>query len=1083
MPPASYRLVRRAGPARAVPPELDERQRRVVEHAGGPLLVLAGPGTGKTTTIVEAVVDRIDNRGTDPERVLVLTFSRKAAGELRERITGRLRRTTRTPLALTFHSYAYALLRRDAVLNEEPPPRLLSGPEQLLEVRRLLEGELADGAREWPERLRAALATRGFAEELRDFALRAAERGYLPEDLVATGRTRGRDDWTAIGRFMERYAERFAVDPVQTYDYAELIHMAAGLLAADEDALHRERDAYDVVFVDEYQDTDPAQEELLRRLAGDGRDLVVVGDPDQSIYGFRGADVRGILEFPERFPTIGGDPAPVVALRDCRRMGPDILEASRRIARRLPAGVLAAEHRALRPVELPESDDDAIGDEVRAVIADSESQESALVADELRRAHLLDGVPWSRMAVLVRSAVRQVPALRRALAQAGVPVVVAGDEVPLIGEPAVRPILVLLRAALKKDFMDEIVVEDLLTGPLGGADALGMRRLKRALRDLEDLSGGQRSLSELLVAAVDDPRELIPVHEKVRAPAERIARLIELARESARGGGSAEDVLWAVWRESGLADELLEQSVRGGTRGAAADRDLDAVVALFDHAARFVDRLPQAGPELFVDTIASQEIAGDTLAEQAPQGEAVRILTAHRSKGLEWDVVVVAGVQEGVWPDLRLRGSLLGIEELIELSAGSELEREAQAHAEALARAGGRDGGGSAAAAGASMAAKMMDEERRLFYVAVTRARHRLVVTAVGGDDSEERPSRFLNELLPGAIEQSQLDEKTRWLSLPALVADLRSVAADPSRPEPMRRAAAGHLARLARAGVRGARPENWYAITALSDPGPAFAEDEQITISPSQVEAFTTCGLRWLLASAVGAQEGGPNEFSTMGKVIHAVAEMAGADDGVTEVDLARRLDDIWNDLEFRSSWYSEKQRDQAAAMVDKFLGWHRDNPNEVVALEESFKVDLGRVVIKGRIDRAERDEHGRAVIIDIKTSTTAVPKDDLPRHPQLGVYQYAVMLGAFERHGLIEPGGAKLIQVGKAAFTAKAREQEQPPPGDDPDPEWPKKLIEIVATGMASDVFQARANDKCRTCPVRSCCPVHDEGGQVGP
>ncbi|MDL4772063.1 ATP-dependent helicase [Actinomadura xylanilytica] len=1046
--------MRRAGPARAVPPVLDEQQRRVVEHAGGPMLVLAGPGTGKTTTIVEAVVDRIENRGVDPERVLVLTFSRKAAGELRERITGRLRRTTRTPLALTFHGYAYALLRRDAVLNEEQAPRLLSGPEQLLEVRRLLEGELADGARDWPERLRAALATRGFAEELRDFALRAAERGYVPEDLFGLGRTRGRDDWPAIGTFMDRYADRFSLDPVPTYDYAELIHMAAGTLT-DEAARVRERDAYDAVFVDEYQDTDPAQEELLRRLAGEGRDLVVVGDPDQSIYGFRGADVRGILGFPERFPTLRGDPAPVVALRTCRRMGPEILAASRRIARRLTAGPLAAEHRALGHPEGVEEG------EVRAVIADSESQESALVADELRRAHLLDGVPWSRMAVLVRSAVRQVPVLRRALAQAGVPVVVAGDEVPLIAEPAVRPILVLLRAALKKGHLDEVVAEDLLTGPLGGADALAMRRLKRALRDLEDLSGGHRQLDELMVAAIDDPRELALVHEKVRAPAERVGHLIEVARDAA-GKGTAEDVLWAVWQESGQADALLEQSVKGGTRGAAADRDLDAVVALFDHAARFVDRLPQAGPELFVDNIASQEIAGDTLAEQAPQGEAVRILTAHRAKGLEWDVVVVAGVQEGVWPDVRLRGSLLGVEELIEHAAGNET--------------------GGEAAAGASMAAKMMDEERRLFYVAVTRARRRLVVTAVGGADSEERPSRFLNELVPGAIEESQLDEKTRWLSLPALVADLRSAVADPSRPEPLRRAAAGHLARLARAGVRGARPENWYAITALSDPGPAFAEDEPITISPSQVEAFTTCGLRWLLASAVGAQEGGPNEYSTMGKVIHAVAEMAGADDGVGEVHVAERLDEIWNDLEFRSAWYSEKQREQAAAMVDKFLGWHRDNPNEVVALEESFKVDLGRVVIKGRIDRAERDEQGRAVIIDIKTSTTAVPKDDLARHPQLGVYQYAVMLGAFERHGLIEPGGAKLIQVGKAAFTARAREQEQPPPGQDDDPEWPRKLVEIVATGMAGEVFQARANDKCRTCPVRSCCPVHDEGGQVG-
>ncbi|TDC86336.1 ATP-dependent DNA helicase [Actinomadura sp. 7K507] len=1056
MPSASYRLVRRAGPARAVPPVLDEQQRRVVEHAGGPMLVLAGPGTGKTTTIVEAVVDRIENRGVDPERVLVLTFSRKAAGELRERITGRLHRTTRTPLALTFHSYAYALLRRDAVLNEEAAPRLLSGPEQLLEVRRLLEGELADGARDWPERLRAALATRGFAEELRDFTLRAAERQYFAEDLVAVGRMRGRDDWPAIGAFMDRYVDRFALDPVPTYDYGELIHMAAGMLA-DEEVRIREQNSYDVVFVDEYQDTDPAQEALLHYLAGDGRELVVVGDPDQSIYGFRGADVRGIQEFPNRFLTLDGDPAPVVALRTCRRMGPEILAASRRIARRLPAGTAgAAEHRALRPVE--ELDEG----EVRAVIADSESQESALVADELRRAHLLDGVPWSRMAVLVRSAVRQVPVLRRALSQAGVPVVVAGDEVPLISEPAVRPFLILLRAALKKGYLDEVVAEDLLTGPLGGADALAMRRLKRALRDLEELSGGQRPLGELLIAAVNDPRELVLVHERVRAPAERIAHLIDMARRSVHDGGTAEDVLWAVWQESGQADVLLAQSVKGGTRGAAADRDLDAVVALFDHAARFVDRLPQAGPELFVDNIASQEIAGDTLAEQAPQGEAVRILTAHRSKGLEWDVVVVAGVQEGVWPDVRLRGSLLGVEEMVEHAAGSEAE------------------GG--AAAGASMAAKMLDEERRLFYVAVTRARKRLVITAVGGDDTEERPSRFLNELLPGAIEQSQLDEKTRWLSLSALVADLRSAVADPSRPEPLRRAAAGHLARLARAGVRGAKPENWYAITALSDAGPAFDDDETITISPSQVEAFTTCGLRWLLASAVGAQEGGPNEYSTMGKVIHAVAEMAGADDGVNEVHVAERLDEIWNDLEFRSSWYSEKQREQAGRMVDKFLTWHNDNPNEVVALEESFKVDLGRVVVKGRIDRAERDEQGRAVIIDIKTSSTAVPKDDLARHPQLGVYQYAVMLGAFERHGLIEPGGAKLVQVGKAAFTAKAREQEQPPPADDEDPEWPKKLIEIVATGMAGDVFQARANDKCRTCPVRSCCPVHDEGGQVG-
>src|ERR1700744_599644 len=150
-----YRLVRRelalTPPAAVV---LDEAQQRVVDHKGGPLLVLAGPGTGKTTTIVSAVAERIERRGVDPGRILVLTFSRKAAGELRDRITARLGRTTSAPLALTFHSYAYALVRREFVLAGDQPPRLLSAPEQLLEIRRRLRGEIADGARDWPEQFR-----------------------------------------------------------------------------------------------------------------------------------------------------------------------------------------------------------------------------------------------------------------------------------------------------------------------------------------------------------------------------------------------------------------------------------------------------------------------------------------------------------------------------------------------------------------------------------------------------------------------------------------------------------------------------------------------------------------------------------------------------------------------------------------------------------------------------------------------------------------------------------------------------------------------------------------------------------------
>jgi hypothetical protein len=148
-----------------------------------------------------------------------------------------------------------------------------------------------------------------------------------------------------------------------------------------------------------------------------------------------------------------------------------------------------------------------------------------------------------------------------------------------------------------------------------------------------------------------------------------VAGLLALARQTA-ADGNAHDVLWAVWDASGLASAWQGVSAVGGSRGAAADRDLDAVCALFDAAARFVVRLPPGSASLFLDSMSGQEIPGDTLAGHAPDGDAVRILTAHRAKGLEWDVVVVSGVQEGIWPDLRMRSSLLGMDELMDAAAG-----------------------------------------------------------------------------------------------------------------------------------------------------------------------------------------------------------------------------------------------------------------------------------------------------------------------------------------------------------------------------------------------------------------------------
>ncbi|SBT64520.1 Superfamily I DNA or RNA helicase [Micromonospora sediminicola] len=735
------------GSAGGVRRRVDPVQAEVVAHTGGPMLVVGGPGTGKTATLVEAVAARVAE-GVDPERVLVLTFGRRAATELRHRIEARIagdgHRVLREPLVRTFPAYAFGLLRRAAAERGEPSPRLLTGPEQDLIIRELLDvvgEEPDDDPVGWPEDLRPALRTRAFAQQLRDLLMRAAERGVGPVELARLGEKLGRADWPAAARFLREYVAVLALRDVSNrgsvaYDPAELVRAATGMLLDDPELLAAERRRLTHVYVDELADTDPAQLDLLAVVAGGGAPLVAFADPDSSTYAFRGADPAGITTFPHRFRTASGAPAAQVTLTTSYRAGPELLAATARLARRLRG---PAAHRRLRP--LPDAPPGAV--EVRTFR--SATSESAWLAHALREAHLLDGVPWSRMAVLVRSTGRQLPSLRRALHTAGVPTVVHGEDLPLHLQPAVAPLLLLLRCALEPDRLDEETAVALLHSPLGGADPLAERRLRQGLRALALAGGDRRPSGELLVEALRDPAELAAIERRWAAPAQAVAHLLATAREAAgTPGATAEDVLWAVWRESGLAERWAGQITRGRAatgehetaqrwRAEAADRDLDAVLVLFDAAARFTDRLPGARTEVFLDHVLGQELPADTLAASADRGEAVRLLTAHAAKGLEWDLVAVAGVQEGVWPDLRLRGSLLGSERLVDVLAGRA------------------DGAGLRASLVGQTSA-LLDEERRLFHVAVSRARRRLLVTAVasaavGGDDHEEQPSRFLHEL------------------------------------------------------------------------------------------------------------------------------------------------------------------------------------------------------------------------------------------------------------------------------------------------------------------------------------------------
>jgi superfamily I DNA/RNA helicase/RecB family exonuclease len=1050
------RVVR--APARpVVPPVLDEAQRRAIEHRGGPVLVLAGPGTGKTTTIVEAVVQRVEAGEITPDQALVLTFSRRAAAELRERIAARLDRTIREPIARTFHSYAFGLLRANAARRGEPAPRLLSGPEQDLVVRELLQGDVDADAGGWPARLHPALLTRGFAQELRDFVQRAVERGVTPRELAQLGRRDKRDDWVAAATFAEQYAQVSALREAASYDPAELIRAAAGLLRADPLVLQEIRAAHEFVVVDEYQDTDPAQEELLSLLVG-SRDLLAVGDPDQSIYGFRGADLEGIRRFPDRFRAADGSPPTVVELDVSRRSGEQLLAASRRVAQRLSG---SAAHRRLTPS--PGLDPGTAEVHLFATT----SAEASYIAQRLREMHLLREVPWSRMAVLVRSGT-PLPALRRSLQSAGVPVAAHAEEQPLVDVPIVRALLRILAIVTGRlDLGGPQGVElaaELVTGPLGRADPLALRRLRQDLRRLELAAGGGRASGALLAQALVTPAELVALDPRVVAPAQRVADALAAGRAAAADpAATAEVVLWAIWHAAAVVTRLSSLALSGGPGSAAADRDLDAAVALFDVAARFADRLPKAGPDVFLDHLLGQQIPADTLAPQAASADGVRLMTAHAAKGLEWDVVAVAGVQEGVWPDLRGRGSLLGSQQLVDVLAA------------------GDDSGATSAL---QAVAARLAEERRLFYVAVTRARLHLLATAVRSDD--QQPSRFLDELVPSERDERPLTRVPRGLDLPSVVAELRAVVtssgSDANEAGRRRAAAAAQLARLAAAGVPGADPRDWYGLAPLTDDRKLVADGELVKLSPSRLEAFARCPLRWLLESSGGTS--GDSTSQGIGTLVHALAQQV-ADEGVPADEVAaqlqERLASAIRRVDLGSGWFAVRQRERAAEMVRKLAEWLRTNTRVFVAAEQDFEVTIGRAVLKGQVDRLERDIEGRLFVVDLKTGKHAPTRAELDTHAQLGSYQVAVEVGAFDEvaAGARESGGAALVQVGTG--TVKAAINDQKPLSESADPGWALEMIERSARGMAGNVFAAIDNDMCRSCPVRTSCPVRDEGRQV--
>jgi RecB family exonuclease len=738
----------------------------------------------------------------------------------------------------------------------------------------------------------------------------------------------------------------------------------------------------------------------------------------------------------------------------------------------------------------------AVQTAVQTVVTASPADQLAVIARRLRERHVLDGMPWGRMAVIVRTGAL-VPALSKGLAALEVPTQVAASAAALRDEPAVRAFILALDITLGRRALDADAAVDLLRGPLGGLDPITLRRLRAALRqqelaeedlgqpelDVPELPGaGARTADELLVAVFSDPTLLASIDNRTARRAASCAKNLRQTRTAFAAGATIEELLWGLWQRSGLAPAWAEQSTGTGIDADEANHNLDAVVALFSAAQRFVERTPAAPPVLFVEHLVDTDVPEDTLAPRA-LAESVLVSTPSGTIGRDYDLVVLAGVQENVWPDLRIRGSLLGSGDLALLAAGETPDP-----------AGART--------------SVLHDELRMYTQAASRSSTELLVTAV--DNDENQPSAFLR-LLP---EPDPAPLARYPLSLRGLVGRLRrdltqtlrprlqaapdavgSVASDPAASDPVAalpavlpvRAtdAAATLARLAHEKVPGADPDEWYGLRGASTERPLNdpeAGDGPVRVSPSRMSAFETCPLHWLIGQIGG---GDSSTAANLGTIIHKVME--DATDPALSPDPASITPDAlwagvearWGELVFDADWQSRVQKTQARELTDRlaaYLGDGARNGTRLLSAEGRFAHELEGAVLSGTIDRVERLPDGRAVIVDLKTGKGDPTSDTgVAEHPQLGAYQLAFSAGVIDG---LEPGmelaGARLVIVSSGTQKQNYRNPTQPAFTPDELATFTKRVTDDAA-GMGGATFVAEIADHCLDPRSYGSCRIH--------
>ncbi len=636
---------------------LNPAQREAVEHVHGPLLVLAGAGSGKTRVLTARIAALIDRHGVPPQRIFAVTFTNKAAGEMKERI-GRL--LQRDPSGLwigTFHSLSARLLRREAhLLGFGRQFTIYDEDDRLSLIRRLME--------------QRGHSTKLFPPRAVQSIISSAKNRMTPPSELAAGASFDRlaqvaaDVYEAMGP---------ALRAANAMDFDDLLLHPLELFRRHPDRLRAYQDRFSFLLVDEFQDTNRAQYELIRLLGAHGN-VCAVGDDDQSIYGWRGADVRNMQDFLRDFPG-----ARLVRLEENYRSTQVVLDAAN--------GVIAENKGRIGKTLTTRRKG---GETVTVLAAADERDEAEWIVRELQRRSAGGDWRYGEMAVLYRTNA-QSRALEEAFRRAGVPYRLVGA-ISFYERREVKDLLAYLR--LVANPADDEAFLRAIAIPRRGLGETSLATLGRSA------DAWSHPLLETARMA-DRVPELRP---NVREAFRSFAGLIDgLAARASRLAPA--DVLEQVVHAVGYESVLLAEGPEGADRWENV-RELIASAANWSE--EVTDEADGTPLERFLAE-AALLAAADTVVGRE---DGVTMMTLHTAKGLEWPVVALTGMEQGLFPLARAEEQLDGLE-----------------------------------------------EERRLCYVGLTRAKDKLYLSWArarrrGGELRPGMPSRFLRDLPPGIIEE-----------------------------------------------------------------------------------------------------------------------------------------------------------------------------------------------------------------------------------------------------------------------------------------------------------------------------------------